>query len=349
MVLCVPLGACFTGTGNKDALRQPVSQTGISVGLQVNLPLNTTQADAVASIYKDGTRQPLVGGDFFQADTSTDSVMLTSLENLSGDYRGKVSVTGSTDPVTLSTQYDPVKARQDRWYPVDQLLIDPGPNEDLVGYSETVTFPAPLRNLTINSTTYTSRSDNIVLNWDAANGDQMNTTSVVTCHTSDGNNYTYPLFYVLGNVDSAGTYTLPVGDIIPNTNIINAVATLANEVAAIITASVINASTYGLVTAKNIPLATVTLKSCDVDMTVYRENGFALPPNVKGGYAISSTSDTVHFTGLFVQPHCYSPPSRWRVNRVPCSVFRPAMSVTMPVVVLISRLPVVWKPLPDFL
>ena len=293
--LCVPLSACFLGTGNQDSLRQPVSQTGISVGLQVNLPLNATQADAVASIYKDGVRQPLVGGDFFQADTTTDSAMLKSLENLSGDYRGKVAVAGSADAVTLSTQYDPIRARQDRWYPVDQLLIDPGPNQDLVGYSETVTFPAPLQNLAINNTIFTSRSDNIVLTWDAANGQQMNSTAVVTCHTSDGNAYTFPTFNVLGQVDSAGTYTLPVGDIIPNVNIINAVATLANDLAAIITAAVLNASTYGLVSANNIPLATVTLQSCDVDLTVYREIGFSLPANVSGGYAISSTSDTVHF------------------------------------------------------
>lgn len=293
---CALLASCFDGTGQRDTLRNPVSQTGISVGLQVNLALGATTADAAASIYQDGVRQPLVGGDFFLASTGTDEAMLKSLENLSGDYSGKVAVTGAADPVTLSTEYDPIRAREDRWYPVDQLLIDPGPNEDLVGYSETVTFPAPLQNLAINSQTFSSRSDPVVLTWDADNGDQMNSTAVVTCYGTDDTHYTFPRFNVLGNVDSTGTATLMVGDMIPSTTIVNAVATLVNELATIITAAVVNAYTFGLVSAKNIPLATFSLQSCDVDLTVYREIGFSLPANVSGGFAVSSTSDTVHFT-----------------------------------------------------
>jgi len=294
--LCALLASCFTSTGSKDTLRNPISSTGISVGLQVNLSAGSGQANAVASIYKDGVRQPLVGGDFFQAASSIDEAVLKSLENLSGDYSGKIAISGVTDPITISTEYDPIKAREDRWYPVDQLLVDPGPNEDLVGYSETFNFPVPLQNLAIGSAVYHSRLDSIVLTWNADNGDQMNTTSVVTCHGSDGSSYTFPKFYVLGNVDSTGTATIPVGNIIPSASFVSLVATLEHELATIITAAVLNIYTYGLIDAGSIPISTFSLQSCDVDMTVYREIGFSLPSNVSGGYAISSTSDTVHFT-----------------------------------------------------
>ena len=82
------LAACG-GTGKQDTLRDPVSQTGISVGLQVNLPRNASSADAAATIFKNAQRQPLVGGDFFMARSTVDDAVLKSVENLSGDYLGR--------------------------------------------------------------------------------------------------------------------------------------------------------------------------------------------------------------------------------------------------------------------
>jgi hypothetical protein len=298
--LCALTVSCFQGTGDKDELRDPVALTGISLGLQVNLHNGATSADAAATIYKDAQRQPLVGGDFFLATSSVEEVMLKSLENLSGDYLGRIALVNALQPVTLSTAYDPVRAREDRWYPVDQLLVDPGPNQDLVGYSSTITLPEMLENLAINSSVYTSRSDEVVLTWDAGNGQQMTSNAVVTCRSADGRSYTYPRFNVLGStsdgVDAAGTFTLEVRDIIPNVNIINAVATLQHELATLITAAVLALQADGLINASNIPLSVFVVQSCTVDLTVFREIGFDLPENIVGGYAIGSTSDTVRFT-----------------------------------------------------
>lgn len=288
------LAACG-GTGKQDELRDPVSQTGISVGLQVNLPRDALSADAAATIFKNAQRQPLVGGDFFMARSTVDDAVLKSLENLSGDYLGRVAVAGPTDPVTLSTEYDPIRAREDRWYPVDELLIDPGPNPDLVGYSGEILFPAPLEITSARNTTYASRSDNIALTWTPGNGQQMTSNAVVTCVDASGRSYRYPRFNVLGNVDSAGTFTLQVNDIIPNTNIINAVATFVHEVSTLITVALLEYYSYGLVSVRDVPLATFVVQHCDVDLTVFREIGYPLPQNVSGGFVIGSTSDTVRF------------------------------------------------------
>lgn len=288
------LAACG-GTGKQDELRDPISQTGISVGLQVNLPLDATNADAAATIFKNAQRQPLVGGDFFMARSTVDDAVLKSVENLSGDYLGRVAVAGPTDPVTLSTEYDPIRAREDRWYPVDALLIDPGPNPDLVGYSGEILFPAPLEITSASNATYTSRNDNIALTWTPGDGQQMTSNAVVTCVDASGRSYRYPRFNVLGNVDGAGTFTLQVNDIIPNTNIINAVATFVHEVSTLITVALLEYYSYGLVSVSNVPLATFVVQHCDVDLTVFREIGYPLPQNVAGGFVIGSTSDTVRF------------------------------------------------------
>ena len=295
------LASCFDGNGEKDNLRDPISDTGISLGLQVNLPLNSTTAQAVAAIYKDGTRQPLVGGDFFLASSENqgDSAVLKSLENLSGDYQGALNVLDEFDQIIIATVYDPQRAREDRWYPTDQLLVDPGPNEDLVNYSETFSFPALLENLTINQQEFSARSDMINLAWTSAgNLDpeeiQMSSNAVITCYGVDGSTVSYPRFNVLGTDD--GSATLDVGDFIPNVNILNAVATLQAEVLTIISAALLEVVTFGLVDSRDIPLATFELAYCTVDVTVFREQGFALPDQVSGGFAIASTSDNVRFT-----------------------------------------------------
>ncbi|MDX1693515.1 MAG: hypothetical protein R3208_07105 [Ketobacteraceae bacterium] len=290
------LAACFTGTGEKDQLRNPIAGSGISLGLQVNLPLGATRANAAAAIYEDGVRQPLVGGDFFVASSINqgDYSILKSLQNLSGDYEGSLNVLDENDQVIIATEYDPERAREDRWYPVDQLLIDPGPNEDLVGYSETFSFPQPLQNLAINQNEFTSRADNITLTWEAGDGDQITSNAVVTCYSEGGKRYTYPIFNVLADDD--GSYTLQVRDIIPNESIVNAVATLTHEVLTILSAAILEVVTYGLVDARDIPLSSFQLSYCDVDLTVFREVGFQLPMGVAGGFAIASTSDSVRFT-----------------------------------------------------
>ncbi len=301
------LASCFTGTGEKDELRGSIPSTGISLGLQVNLPAGSNEASAVASIYEDGVRQPLVGGDFFIATSVNqgDYAILKTLENLSGDYQGDLTVLDENDEVIIATEYDPQRAREDRWYPTDQLLVDPGPNANLVGYSETFSFPERLQNLAIDQDEYDSRSDDVVLTWDAGAGEQMNSSAVVTCYDAEGDTFSYPIRNVLGQapVDAAGTYTLQVRDIIPNESIINAVARIEEEVITILTAAILEIVTYGLVDSRNIPLASFEMTHCDVDLTVFREIAFDLPidptPNDNssiGGFAIASTSETVSFT-----------------------------------------------------
>ncbi|MCG8317478.1 MAG: hypothetical protein MI976_30035 [Pseudomonadales bacterium] len=299
VVFSVFLSACFTGN-SKDNLREPPAPEGISLELQVNLANGSTTADVAAAIYKDAVRQPLVGGDFFIAETrnAEDYVVLKSLQNLSGDYHGELSVSDNNDVVSVSTEYDPEVAREDRWYPVDELLVDPGPNEELIGFGNSFGFPEIVE-ASLGQSVYSSRAEPILLSWNPGSGDQMRAVSLVTCYGADGESYSYPRVTVLGVDDDGeanndGDDSLLVSHVIPNETIANAIISFYEEVATIIALSILETYTFGLIDAKNIPLNSFVLTSCDVDLTLFRE--VEIESSLDGGHEIASTSDTVSFT-----------------------------------------------------
>ncbi len=78
--------------------------------------------------------------------------------------------------------HEPVEAREDRWYPVDLINIDPGPGK-LVGKSATVDLP-PAVTITgpAMSTVYNTIDSFIDLTWVAGGeGDTMRVLSAVEC------------------------------------------------------------------------------------------------------------------------------------------------------------------------
>jgi hypothetical protein len=88
----------------------------------------------------------------------------------------------SVQEVFFNIVHAPIEAREQRWYPIDLVNIDPGPGE-LVGKSATVSFP-PAVTITGpgEDTIYTSINDIIDLSWVAiAAGDVMRVLSVVEC------------------------------------------------------------------------------------------------------------------------------------------------------------------------
>lgn len=296
-LLCLPLTACFSGS-DKDSLRSEPAESGVFLGLQANLPAGEVKANVAASIYYDGVKQPLVGGDLFLAssENAADQEALKSLENLSGNYLGTVTVADITDTVTIETVYDPELAREDRWYPIDELLVDPGPNKVLQGYSQDFAFPQAIENLTIASgSSYSSRAQSIDLTWTPGDGDQMHLNGIVNCVSTGGQHYNYAVsrFYA----GDTGAVSPLVSDFIPNDTLINTVGTIAHEILTILSAALLEVYTFGLIDSSDIEFSTFELSSCDVDLTVFREVGLPVPAGTEGGsFAIASTSDTVSFT-----------------------------------------------------
>ena len=175
------LAGCDIDSGNN---LPPVSTTGLVMYAEANLHESQDTAEIAAAVYRDGEPVGLIGGDVFEAQTGTQRVLLKDKGYYDGSYAASLVVDVVQD-VFLNVVHEPIEAREDRWYPIDIINIDPGPGE-LVGKSATVSFP-PEVSITwpVSGTVYQSILDTVDLSWVAIGaGDTMRVLSLVSC--SDG-------------------------------------------------------------------------------------------------------------------------------------------------------------------
>ena len=175
------LAGCDIDSGNN---LPPVPATGLVMYAEANLHESQDTAQIAAAVYRDGEPVGLVGGDVFEAQTGTQRVLLKDGGYYDGSYAASL-VVDVVQEVFLNVVHEPIEAREDRWYPIDIVNIDPGPGE-LVGKSATVSFP-PEVTITgpVSGTVYTSIDDIVDLSWVAIGaGDTMRVLSLVSC--SDG-------------------------------------------------------------------------------------------------------------------------------------------------------------------
>lgn len=172
------LAGCEVDGGNN---LPPVPVTGLVMYAEANLHESEETAQIAAAVYRDGEPVGLVGGDVFEAQTSTQRVLLKDKGYYDGSYAASLVVDVVQD-VFFNVVHEPIEAREDRWYPVDIVNIDPGPGE-LVGKSATVNFP-PEVTITgpVSGERYNSLLDVVDLSWVAIGaGDTMRVLSLVSC------------------------------------------------------------------------------------------------------------------------------------------------------------------------
>lgn len=159
-----------------------VPDQGLFMYAEANRHQDEDKAQIVAAVFKDGAAVDLVGGDVFEARTTTERILLTDRGLVAGSYASLLPVDDSVQEVLLNIVHEPIEARADRWYPIDLINVDPGPGE-LVGKSSSVSFP-PAVTITgpVESTVFTSINDVIDLSWVALGaGDSMRVLSAVKC------------------------------------------------------------------------------------------------------------------------------------------------------------------------
>ena len=160
----------------------PVPTTGLVMYAEANLHESEETAQIAAAVYRDGVPVGLIGGDVFEARTTTQRVLLKDSGSYDGSYAAPLVIDVVQD-VFLNVVHEPIEARDDRWYPVDLLNIDPGPGE-LVGKSATVSFPPEvIITSPASGAIYNSPLDIVDLSWVAigAAGDAMRVLSLVSC------------------------------------------------------------------------------------------------------------------------------------------------------------------------
>lgn len=159
-----------------------ISDQGLIMYAETNWHESEETAQIAAAVYKDGVAVNLVGGDVFEARTETQRILLKGRGFYDGSYAASLPVDDAVQDVFVNVVHEPVEAREDRWYPVDLINIDPGPGE-LVGKSSTISFPP---GVTITgpsaASVYTQIDEVIDLSWVAIGvGDNMRVLAAVEC------------------------------------------------------------------------------------------------------------------------------------------------------------------------
>ena len=167
---------------NSDDNLPDVPELGLFMYAEANQHEAEDTAQIVAAFFRDGQPIDLVGGDVLEVRTATDRILLKERGFYVGSYAASLPVDSSVQNVFFNVVHEPVEAREDRWYPVDLINIDPGPGE-LVGKSATVSFP-PAVTITGPAmfTVYNTIDSFIDLTWVAGGeGDTMRVLSAVNC------------------------------------------------------------------------------------------------------------------------------------------------------------------------
>ena len=159
-----------------------VTDLGLFMYTEANWHESEDTAQVAAAVYRDKVPIDLVGGDVFEARTTTERVLLKDRGFYAGSYAASLPVDDTVQEVLFNVVHEPVEAREDRWYPVDLVNTDPGPGE-LVGKSSTVSFPP---GVTITGppadSVYTRIDEEIDLSWVAIGaGDNMRVLAAVEC------------------------------------------------------------------------------------------------------------------------------------------------------------------------
>lgn len=140
-----------------------------------------TNVQVAIAIFDNADPVNLVGGDVVQASTANDSILLLDDGFYKGSYVASLPNTLNFNQINFLMVHEPLAARQDRWYPIDLLNIDPGEGE-FVGASAAITLPPEPLNLSADNTTFSSINDSFTLSWDLEGaGDVMNIRSAVSC------------------------------------------------------------------------------------------------------------------------------------------------------------------------
>jgi len=158
-----------------------VPPTGLFAAVGANQHSGEDSAQVATAIFSEGESINLVGGDVVQASTANDRVLLLERGFFNGSYAANLPISANLNQIEFTIVHEPIEARQDRWYPVDLINIDPGPG-DLVGGSAIIELPPEPEITTPPGSVFTSISDSFDINWiPLSAGDIIKVRSAITC------------------------------------------------------------------------------------------------------------------------------------------------------------------------
>jgi len=268
VMTCLLVSAC---SDDKARERAP-SNTGYSAYIQALLSDDGKQAFVGATLYQDGNKITLVAGDMIVARQGKNSVALKGAKQEITFYSGWLPLDDPQQPVEFDIEYQPITAREDRWYPADVAYVDNGPGRYVGELSWSMTFPQRvLLSAPAGGTLYSFKEDLITIQWntESADVDKVRINASLECLKETKQIY---------SGSNSGEVTITVEDLFRN-NAQTAQDILANLL--------VQALTLGLASGAS----NTRVTECDVDIYVVAESEEELGPPFSGGSIVASQSD----------------------------------------------------------
>ncbi|WP_455212667.1 hypothetical protein [Kaarinaea lacus] len=292
--ICIYLAVILTITGcefESDSNISGVPEYGLFVFIEANRHEGNNESQIAAAVFDDGESVDLVAGDVFKANTDTTEVLLTTRGPYTGSYAGTLPINANVQNVQLAIVHEPVKAREDRWYPVDVINTDPGPGE-LVGNSASVEFPPEVTIIEPLIVTPVNGTDALILlRWEPANeGDAMLIRSAIICDNGLAVQ-TYGTEMSLGEDD--GSETISMNNFIYDSNIENPVINFIAGIARAMLQELLNDLSAGNIDADFFARRTPVNPAeseCDIRLFLLRQRQGTFDTAFDSGSVTGSTS-----------------------------------------------------------
>lgn len=269
----------------------------ISLIFEADLPYGSIAVSVAASGYHYGEPQPMIGGDVMQVTSSSESVYLQADAHREHFYSAQLALTDPdiSESLSLMIIHDPEATRSERWYPAEEAVYDPG-SGPLAGYSATLTLPEELQILSPQpGLTYTSRTDDIVLEWTGAPADSLKLVAHNRCTASSSNSSDLAWVQTIGITDDQAD-SIRVGRLIPSEGVLETAGTVANVLTGflqLVFETTLSAATLGLYETETIEFEDYELDSCSMTLYLVRQNQGELGDGIDGGSVTGSRSDSV--------------------------------------------------------
>jgi hypothetical protein len=294
--LMLLLSACDIETSNN---LPGVPATGFYAVVVANEHEGLDDVQVGVAIYADGEPINLTGGDVVRASNATGDVLLLQRGFYKGSYVANLPNPSILDRIDFEIVHDPIQARQNRWYPVELLNIDPGPGE-LVGSSASVIMPpAPVIIGNLDGSTYQSINETLNLGWLAgAANDEVRVRSVVSCDNG-AKTTSYGTDVQLNDTSDDGFESIPLDQFIYDITQGNpAFEFIKDEVRALLQETLLKLSggkADALLVEGLLPLNPVE-SDCDIQVFLYRKRP-VIPASPKADFSGSRSADiTIHYT-----------------------------------------------------
>ena len=261
-----------------------------------------TDVQVGIAIFDNADPVNLVGGDVVQASTANDSILLLDDGFYKGSYVASLPNSLNFNQIDFLMVHEPLAAREDRWYPVDLINVDPGAGE-FVGASAVITLPPEPLNLALNSYNFSSISDSFIITWTPeASGDVMKIHSAVSC-TNGTNTSTYGTVASLTDNSDDGTESVGLDQFIYDINNENSTIQLILAEARVMLQELLLKLSNGATGDDffaNLVIINPIENSCEIQLFLFRERAGSFDSASTNGNIFGSRSADIT---LFYNPN----------------------------------------------